>query len=122
MPVFPAIFEHVAGNLLSADGSATQVVSNIARCGCPLTLILTFGTFLGLILTFSGPSLLLTFAGPSLMLILAFAETGPYLTLILTFADLLHEIPFLMLCSQCPQIDNNEALLYQPHQPHTDLK
>ena len=25
MPVFPAIFEHVAGNLLSVDGSATQL-------------------------------------------------------------------------------------------------
>ena len=25
MPVFPAIFEHVAGNLLRVDGSATQL-------------------------------------------------------------------------------------------------
>ena len=25
MPVFPAIFERVAGNLLSVDGSATQL-------------------------------------------------------------------------------------------------
>ena len=40
MPVFPAIFEHVVGNLLSVDGSAKTVASNIAgniaRCGCPL--------------------------------------------------------------------------------------
>ena len=42
MPVFPAIFEHVAGNLLSVDGSANTVASNIAgniaRCGCPFML------------------------------------------------------------------------------------
>ena len=25
MPVFPAIFERIAGNLLSVDGSATQL-------------------------------------------------------------------------------------------------
>ena len=39
MPVFPAIFERLAGNLLSEDGSATQlpanIAGNIARCGCP---------------------------------------------------------------------------------------
>ena len=64
MPVFTAIFERVAGNLFSVDGSATQLPAillatlldvddpidlflfncflirdNITRCGCPLTEI-----------------------------------------------------------------------------------
>ena len=40
MPVFPTIFERVAGNLLSVDGVshtvASNIAGNIARCGCPI--------------------------------------------------------------------------------------
>ena len=40
MPAIHAIFECLDGNLLSVDGSATQLLAsntagNIARCGCP---------------------------------------------------------------------------------------
>ena len=35
MPVFPVIFEHLVGNLLSVDGSVTHniIAGSTARCG-----------------------------------------------------------------------------------------
>ena len=36
MPVFPAIFERVAGNLLSVDGSATQLPAILLGVDAPL--------------------------------------------------------------------------------------
>ena len=40
MPVFPAIFERVAGNLLSVDGSATQLPSILLDVDSPIKVCL----------------------------------------------------------------------------------
>ena len=49
MPVFPAIFERVAGNLLSVDGSATQLpailLTILLGVDAPLEILCTFAVF-----------------------------------------------------------------------------
>ena len=46
MPVFPAIFERLAGNLLSLDGSATQLQAIFLDVDAPLICLVVLSAYI----------------------------------------------------------------------------